>query len=161
MGQIAQHSRLKRLARYTQFPLPFRTENNMTDDTMALADRIQAILGDMDGPEYGKQARLAKIAGAGRPVVNHWLAGQTKIKSEHALAIANYFGYRVEWVLEGKGPRKKGEKEMEEAGNDKLFIVHVTAEEMALLSAYRAASPMDRSVIELVCKRTPPEGRNN
>lgn len=147
---------------YAQNLLPFGTENNMNEDTMALADRIRIILGDMDGPEYGKQARLARIAGAGRPVVNHWLSGdQVKIKSEHALALANHFGYRLEWLLDGKGPKKRGEKEVEEGNSEKLFIVHVTAEEMTLLSAYRAASPMDRSIIETICKRTPQEGSEN
>lgn len=161
MNTSSQHLPKMRLGIYSQNLLPFGTENNMNEDTMALADRIRVILENMDGPEYGKKARLAKIAGAGKPVVTHWLGGQTKIKSEHALPIANHFGYRLEWILEGKGPKRKGENEVDEEKSEKLFIVHVTAEEMEMLSAYRAASSMDRSIIQTICKRTPQEGRNN
>jgi hypothetical protein len=160
MNQLAQYPRKMRLGIYAQNSLPFSFENNMNEDTMALADRIRVILGDMDGAEYGKQARLAKIAGAGRPVVNHWLSGQKNINSEHALAICNTLGYRLEWLLEGKGPKKKGEKETEAPEGEQMYIVHVTAAEMSLLTAYRAASAMDRTLIETICRRTPQAERD-
>jgi hypothetical protein len=161
MNAFPQQHTKKRFESYTQNLLPFSAENNMSEDTMALADRIRVILGDMDGSEYGKQARLAKIAGAGRPVVNHWLSGQKSINSDHALAICNTLGYRIEWLLEGKGPKKKGEKESDVQDEGKMFLTHVTPAEMEILTAYRAASPMDRTLIETLCRRTPPgEGHN-
>lgn len=142
--------------------LPFgRENNNMKSRTepMALADRIRQIILEMDGNDYGKQARLAEIAGCGRPVVNHWLSGQQgKINVKHALAIAAKLGYRVEWIVEGKGPRKKGETEtsidVNESGQEKLFLYHVTQKEMEMISNYRSADPMDQTMIEHLCKRS-------
>lgn len=142
----------------TQSLLPFASEkNNMAKkslDAMALADRIRTVLAEMPGPEYGKQARLAEIARCGRPVVNHWLSQkQDKINGKHAMNISAALGYRIEWLMEGKGPKKKGEPSEAESGKeeDKLFMVHVNAKEMEILSAYRAASPIDRTLIEHVC----------
>lgn len=125
---------------------------------MALADRIRTILAEMDGPEYGKQARLAKIARCGRPVVNHWLSGnQEKINAAHAMGIANALDYRVEWVLEGKGPKRKNERDTgpdySEAG-EPLIMIHVTQQEMEILMAYRAADPIGRNTIEHICTLT-------
>lgn len=156
MNAFPQQHTAKRFEIYTQKLLPFSVDNNMSEDTMALADRIRVILGDLDGAEFGKQARLAKIAGVGRPVVTHWLSGQKSINSDHALAICNTLGYRLEWLLEGKGPRKKGEKESDLADSERMFLTHVTPAEMEILTAYRGASPMDRTLIETLCKRTPP-----
>jgi hypothetical protein len=141
----------------TQSLLPFASEkNNMAKkslDAMALADRIRTVLAEMPGPEYGKQARLAEIARCGRPVVNHWLSQkQDKINGKHAMNISAALGYRIEWLMEGKGPKKKGEPAEAESEENKLFMVHVNAKEMEILSAYRAASPMDRALIEHVCQ---------
>ncbi len=140
--------------------LNFGRENNKMKsrtDPMALADRIRQIILEMDGNDYGKQARLAEIAGCGRPVVNHWLSGQQgKINAKHALAIAAKLGYRVEWIMEGKGPRKKGEAEINvnESSSEKLFLYHVTQKEMEMISDYRSADAMDKTLIEHLCKRS-------
>lgn len=156
MNAFPQQHTAKRFEFCTQNLLPFSADNNMSDDAMALADRIRAIIDDMDGEEFGKQARLAQIAKVGRPVVTHWLNGQKTINSKHALAICNVLGYRPEWLLEGKGPRRNGEKEDVPAEGEKLFLAHVTQREMEILTAYRAAGPIDRTLIETLCKRTPP-----
>lgn len=148
-----------------QKPLPFGRENkNMktrTGPPMALADRIRQIILEMDGNDYGKQARLAEIAGCGRPVVNHWLSGQQgKINVKHAMAISARLGYRVEWIVDGRGPRKKGEPETPidvNAGNsaqEKLFMFHLTQKEMEMISEYRSADPMDQQLIEHLCRRS-------
>lgn len=147
----------------TQFRIPFAPLEKTMDKRMALADRIRTILGDMDGPEYGKQARLARIAGCGRPVVNHWLSNeQQRITSEHAVRIASALGYRLEWLLEGKGPRKKTDTEtVSDSSDSPMFIVHVSPMEMTLLSAYRAATAMGKSMIESICKSAPKEAPEN
>lgn len=125
---------------------------------MALQDRIRQILQDMDGPDYGKRARLAKIAKCGKPVVTHWLNGQGKINTEHAMNIANGLNYRMEWITEGKGPRRKGETETvefsDEESGEELKMIHVSLKELDILNAYRMADPMDRSVIEHLCLKT-------
>lgn len=125
---------------------------------MALQDRIRQILQDMEGQEYGKRARLAAIAKCGKPVVTHWLNGQEKIKEEHAMNIANALNYRLEWVLSGKGPRRKGETETiefsDEHSGEELKLIHVSARELEILNAYRIASPMERTIIEHLCLKT-------
>lgn len=131
--------------------LPFALEKNM-NEPMALADRIRTVILEMDGENYGKQARLAEIAKCGRPVVNHWLSGQQgKINAKHALKISDALGYEVKWLMEGKGPKKKGERspDMDESG-ETLFMLHVSQKEMDLVMAYRNADPMDRILIEHV-----------
>jgi transcriptional regulator with XRE-family HTH domain len=142
---------------HTQNLLPFATENNMNEEPMALADRIRTILAELEGPEYGKQARLAKIAGCGRPAVNNWLTGQQRIAGEHALAISNALGYRIEWLVEGKGPKKKGERDIDAAVGEKLFMMHVTQTEMEMITAYRTATTMGRALMETAWKAVPKE----
>lgn len=122
------------------------------EEEMALADRIRVVVAEMEGKDYGKQARLAKIAGCGRSVVNHWLSGvQGEISFDHANAIANALGYRVEWIMQGKGPKKKGDPEQTIATGS-LFLTHVTPEEMTLITLYRGATSMGKQMIEAMCK---------
>jgi transcriptional regulator with XRE-family HTH domain len=136
-----------------QAVLKFATPNDMKrqEEKMALADRIRGIIAEMPGPEYGKQARLARIAGTGRPAVNNWLNAQKSISEEHAKKICDELGYRLEWLLEGKGPRKKGEHELQQA-EDALQVVHVTAKEWELVQAYRRSDGMGRSFIDSACQ---------
>lgn len=154
MQAYTQHYRTK-INR--QFQLQFGRDKNNMSELMALSDRIRTVLLEMEGPDYGKQAKLAEIAGAGRPVVNHWLSGQQgKINPKHALAISAKLGYRVEWLMEGRGPKKKDDPDIEvpSSSGEKLFMVHVTQKEMEILSAYRSADQMDRTVIEHLCLRS-------
>lgn len=132
--------------------LPFALEKKNMTETMALADRIKTVIIEMSGPDYGKQARLAEIAKCGRPVVNHWLSGQQgKINIKHALKLSDALGYEVKWLVEGKGPKKKGEKQVDaDEGGETLFMLHVTQQEMDIVMAYRAAETMDRTLMDLV-----------
>jgi hypothetical protein len=152
----------------TQKPLPFAHHKNNMNDVMALADRIRIILSDLDGPEYGKQARLAEIARCGRPVVNHWLSHkQETISSKHAMNIAAGLGYRVEWLMEGRGPRRKDSSEIDEEvrteqppPKEATFMVQLSEEEMQVIMAFRKADSMDRAVMRhLFLKKT--EGKGN
>ena len=119
---------------------------------MALADRILTVLAGMDGQEYGKQSRLARHAGCGRSIVNHWLSGaQKEIAFEHAQNIANDLSYRVEWVMQGKGPKKKGDTAKPEPDSEK-FLADVTVEEMRLITRYRGATAVGRALIEMACQ---------
>lgn len=137
-----------------QSVLPFANEKNMKkreEERLALADRIRGIIAEMPGNEYGKQARLARIAGIGRPAVTNWLSGQKSISLEHAERICDELGYRVEWLMEGKGPRRKGESELK-AAEDALQVVHVTGKEWELVQAYRRSTALGRSFIENACE---------
>lgn len=148
-----------------QFLLKFGPhKNNMSEEPMALADRIRTVILEMPGQDYGKQAQLAEIAGCGRPVVNHWLSGQQgKINPKHAMAISAKLGYRVEWLMEGKGPKKKGEAEIDvnESDSEKLFMIHLTQKELEVLNGYRLAEGMDRQVIEHLCAKAASGKKDN
>lgn len=141
----------------TSFTIP-PLENDMTEEQMTLADRVREILSDMEGPERGKQSRLAQIAQCERSAVNHWLSGQPTIAYSNAENIANYFGYRLKWVKDGVGPKRQTDKE-ENAPEEALFIIHINQKEMALVSAYRAASSMGKMLIEIACKGAPLEAK--
>lgn len=148
-----------------QAVLKFAAPNDMkrTEEKMALADRIRGIIAEMPGPDYGKQARLARIAGTGRPAVNNWLSAQKSISEEHAKRICDELGYRLEWLMDGKGPRRKGEHELQQA-EDALQVVHVTAKEWELVQAYRRSGMMGRSFIENACQfaqKTEHPGKSN
>lgn len=156
MQAYTQHYRTKI---NKQFPLQFGRDKNNMSEPMALSDRIRTVLLEMPGPDYGKQAKLADIAGCGRPIVNHWLSGQQgKINPKHAMAISAKLGYRVEWLLEGKGPKRKGETEAETeasaSSEEKLFMYYVTQEEIEILSAYRSADQMDKTMIKHLALRS-------
>ncbi len=71
-----------------------------------LADRIAEIISELDGPDRGKQVRLANIAGCSRGLINQLLKvpGQ-QLGYEFAKNIEKRLGYRVEWILEGSMPK--------------------------------------------------------
>jgi transcriptional regulator with XRE-family HTH domain len=72
-----------------------------------LAERISTVIENMEGPERGRQTRLAKIANCSRGLVNQWLAGlNDSMGYEYAKNIANELGYSVEWLISGKPPMK-------------------------------------------------------
>jgi transcriptional regulator with XRE-family HTH domain len=128
-----------------------------------LADRVQTIIQEMDGKEYGKQTRLAEIAGCARAVVNHWLSGvQEEIRYAHARDIAKKLGYQLDWVISGIGPKRDGTQDQEllalteenpsividaahaedaislsAQGGNHLFLNYVTGDEMRLITTYR------------------------
>ena len=131
----------------------------MSVETMALADRIRIVMASMEGVERGKQTRLSGIAGAGRGIVNHWLTGEIKtISFDHALAISKAFGYRTEWLIQGRGPMREAGADTDEASTGlEKFAVDVTLEELRLLTRYRGASAMGRALIETVCQSAPQE----
>lgn len=73
----------------------------------ALPERINEILESMDGPDRGRQSRLAEIAGASRQVVNHWLSGVIQsMDFRYAVNIHNQLGWSIDWLISGKTPKK-------------------------------------------------------
>lgn len=130
---------------------------------MNLADRTRLILQEMAGRDHGKQTRLAEIAGCARAVVNHWLSGaQEEMRYDHASKIAKKLGYRIDWLIAGRGPKRDGDQDQgmmildeespssivsvapaeepkpasAQSSND-LFLNYVTHDEMRLITIYR------------------------
>jgi len=63
---------------------------------------------EMEGPDRGKQARLARIANCSRGLVNQWNQGvNDSMGYEYAKNISDQLGYRVEWIMKGEGAPKK------------------------------------------------------
>jgi hypothetical protein len=114
------------------------------DDLMPLQDRIRVIMSEMEGPERGKQKRLADYAGADRQVVNHWLSGViAEMRYEHAKNIEESLGYCVDWLIRGKGPRKRKAPSPE----DEKFLTYVTTDENRLLDRFRSATSLGKQII--------------
>lgn len=74
---------------------------------MTLADRIREAMGTGMKP-----ADLAREAGVTQAAVSQWLDGTTKsLKAEKAARIEAATGYRANWIVTGKGPKKVSEAE--------------------------------------------------
>lgn len=139
----------------------------LNEEEMALADRVQVILDELEGNPHGKKAKLARLAGCTPPVVNHWLGRkQQDMDFKHAQSLAAALGYRVEWLLTGKGPKRPGEGEdllrdgihpadvsaaVEDRGlddqEDDLFL-KVSSDELKLINRYRNSTRMGKLLIE-------------
>jgi transcriptional regulator with XRE-family HTH domain len=146
--------------------LLFGDLKTMLNDEMALADRVALILSELEGNPHGKKAKLSRLAGCTPPVVNHWLGGkQLDMDFKHAQKLAAALGYRIEWLLTGKGPKRPGEGEdllrdgmqaeapaaavdrgMEDQEDD--LYLKVSAEELKLINRYRNSTKMGRLLIE-------------
>lgn len=142
---------------YTQSPLPFADSKMSGQQAMALKDRIRVVIAEMEGREYGKQTRLAEIAGCARAVVNHWLSGvQLEIKYDHAKNLADKLGYRLDWIMEGRGPKREGERAPEQAQKTDL-LMRLSVDELKILTHYRAANSVGKTMIELNAEIAPKE----
>lgn len=140
---------------YTQSPLPFAGQKMSEQRDMALKERIRVVIAEMSGREYGKQTRLAEIAGSARAVVNHWLSGvQVEIKYDHAKNISDKLGYRLDWIMEGRGPKREGEKVQEQPRPAEL-LMRLSVDELKIIAHYRAANPVGKSIIELNAEIAP------
>lgn len=71
------------------------------DGMSSLKDRIREAMGRMS------PAELARAAGVTPATVTFWLDGTTQnLKSENALKLEQSTGYRSNWLISGKGPKK-------------------------------------------------------
>jgi hypothetical protein len=117
-----------------------------------LSDRVKKIIEEMDGKDHGKQSLLAEIAGVSRAIVNHWTTGVTaSMDYRCAKQISEKLGYRVEWLMNGKGLARETSGEARPVAQEQeaqnvsslakpshdLCLAHVTAEEMRLLTFCR------------------------
>lgn len=68
---------------------------------MSLKERIREAMGKMS------QAELARAANVTDATVTFWLDGTTKsIKGEKAVLLERATGYRANWLISGKGPKR-------------------------------------------------------
>lgn len=91
-----------------------------------ISDRIKEILREMDGPERGRQTRLADIAGFSKALVGQLLnnPGQ-KLGHEYAKKIEDRLGWRADWILYGKLPKKAAEEKSPKTGIDGDEIIEL------------------------------------
>jgi hypothetical protein len=74
-----------------------------------ISDRIKEILTELDGPERGKQTRLAVIAGCTKALINQLLKNPSQqLGYEYAKKIEEELGWRVDWLLYGQMPKRYG-----------------------------------------------------
>jgi transcriptional regulator with XRE-family HTH domain len=109
-----------------------------------LAERLQRVLAEMDGPDHGKQSRLADIAGCKRATMSHYLkSAGAEIGYEYAKNIADGLGYRVDWLIAGRGEAKAPRMKVVPA----VALTYVDDEELALLTNYREATEAGKEYI--------------
>lgn len=141
----------------TQMPLSFASfkspassyEVKEREQSMSLAARIQRIIDDMPPPVRGRQVRLAKIADVSKQMVNHWLRNvSTEIQYEPARRICDHFGYRMDWLVRGKGPMRIDDKDEEKPTAETMALVYLTAEEQQIITDFRSTDEIGRTIIK-------------
>lgn len=91
-----------------------------------ISDRIAEILREMDGPERGRQTRLAEIAGFSKALVGQLLDNPSrKLGHEYAKRIEERMGWRADWLLYGKLPKKVDEDASRRVGVDGDEIIEL------------------------------------
>lgn len=71
---------------------------------MGLADRIREAMGARTPTEFARACEVTPAA------VTFWLDGSTKsLRAEKAAMMERATGYRAQWIVTGKGPKKVGE----------------------------------------------------
>lgn len=134
-------------------PVSFAGDNNMkktkeNEAVMSLAERIRLVMKEMPGPDRGKQSRLSRIADESKQTVNHWLTERvTEIQYDAAKRISEELGFRIEWLLRGKGPIRKDDKDEPEAVAEKMQLVYLTQQEMEIITNYRSSDELGRAII--------------
>lgn len=151
-----------------------------TEEEMSLKDRVQLILDEMEGRDHGKKARLARIAKCSGPVVNHWLGDEQKeMNFEHAQRIAVALGYRVGWLMTGKGPRRPNEGEdvlqngieldlgqpeqlsaqgsAPAVSTEHDLYMQLNTDELKLITRYRNATKAGKTFIDMASINAPKE----
>lgn len=126
------------------------------DMGLTLAERIRIVMRAMPGADRGKQVRLAKIADTSKQVVNHWLSTKTQdIGYDQAKRICDELGFRVEWLLKGKGPMRQDEPEDMSTNADKMLLQFLTQQEAELISDFRQLNELGRAVAIAAIKGAP------
>lgn len=143
----------------TQYHLSFASLNKMTstkeeDELMSLDERMRLVLKAMPGPDRGKQVRLAKIVDESKQTVNHWLTGVVKeIQYEAARRICDEYGFRMDWLMRGKGPIKIDDKEETGPTAENMALVYLTARELAIITNFRATDDIGQTVVEAAAEK--------
>ncbi|MDB5733262.1 MAG: hypothetical protein JWQ03_3157 [Variovorax sp.] len=109
-----------------------------------LGERLKKILGEMDGPEHGKQSRLADVAGCTRATMSNYLKNPgAEIGYEYAKNMADALGYEVDWIIMGRGEPRTAPG----SGAIPVTLTYVDPEELALLTHYREATSAGKDYI--------------
>ncbi len=104
---------------------------------MTLKDRIKEA---MESAGL-KHAELARATGKTNAAVTQWLDGSTKsLKADTATRMEQATGYSAEWLVTGKGPKKR------QAPKDVGAVLHaITEDEWQFLEDFRRLTDQDRA----------------
>ncbi|WP_211462850.1 hypothetical protein [Collimonas silvisoli] len=93
-----------------------------------IGDRIKVILIELDGPERGKQTRLANIAGCTKALIGQLMRNPGQdLGYQYAKNVEKDLGYRVDWILKGALPKFVREQELaSQETNDLDELVELT-----------------------------------
>lgn len=74
-----------------------------TPASAALSMRIRDVINE----QSVNQSELARVAGCTRGQVSHWSSGRARaIDYVHASNICRHFGYELDWLILGRGPKR-------------------------------------------------------
>lgn len=121
------------------------------------AKRIQEIMASMDGPDRGKKARLAALAGCTRALVGQWMTvpGQT-INYDHARSIELTLGYRIDWIINGQLPKHRKDAPLAAQPSQPPAATELAIDEIVkLLSLYGQLTDESRRMVREFCDQMP------
>lgn len=100
-----------------------------------LAERVRAILAE----QKLRPADLVKVAEVSKGLVSQWLNDQ-RVSMGYAAAqrVHRKYGYAMDWLMEGKGPKKNG---LDAKEPSVPASIELTPQETDLIARYRAADP--------------------
>lgn len=104
------------------------------------SDRMKEILVDLKKVGY-TQSTFAEELGRDQGTVSKWLTGFLKVPDSVAIIIEAKFGFRKEWILKGKLPKKFSKK---------LFRVDETR--TSNLGIKLDSAPELRDILDLILK---------
>lgn len=68
--------------------------------------RLREICEDAEMPERGRQTLLAKQFSVSQQAAKKWLSGESLPELDKVVAIADWAGVTVNWLLQGLGPKR-------------------------------------------------------
>lgn len=80
----------------------------MTDQDIKheFALRLNELCDDKELPKHGRQTQLGKLFGVTQKAARKWLLGEGLPEYETSIAIAEWGGVHLDWLMRGKGPKR-------------------------------------------------------
>lgn len=77
-----------------------------SDTLNSFADRLHEVCDDMKLPKHGRQTLLARKFDVTQGATKKWLSGDGYPSMDNIVAICDWAGVNVNWLVQGVGPKR-------------------------------------------------------